>query len=92
MEVLGGAGLFLISEEPLYGAGGFSFPLLHEKERGWEKVSTGRKKTKDRDTSVIRNSNPLGSYGRNMFRALSWSYWGGLLLMSVVSLHRGRGA
>ena len=39
-----------------------------------------------RGTSLIRNSDPLGPYSRNMPRALWRPYGGGLFLMSEVPL------
>ena len=43
-------------------------------------------------TSLIRNSAPLGPYGRNMLRALWWSWAGELFLMCEVPLYaRKRG-
>ena len=43
-----------------------------------------------RDTSLMRDSAPLGPYSRNMPRALWWSYGVGLFLMSEVSLYSAR--
>ena len=52
--------------------------------------SRGSKKTicshSYRETSLIRNSAPLGPYSRTMPRALWWSLGGGLFLMSEVPL------
>jgi len=39
-----------------------------------------------RGTSLIRNSAPLGTFSRNMPRALWWPLGGGLFLMSEVPL------
>jgi len=39
-----------------------------------------------KDTSLTRNSAPLGPYSRTMPRALRWSKEGGLFLISKVTL------
>ena len=44
-----------------------------------------------RDTSLIRNSAPLGPYSKTMPRALSWSKGGGAFLMSKVPRYESGG-
>ena len=39
-----------------------------------------------RDTSIIKNSDPLGRYSRTMHTALWWPKGGGLFLISEVPL------
>ena len=73
MAVLGGAGLFLISEEPLYGAEGFLFTQSREREREREGQYRQEEDSMCRGTSLIRTRNPPGSYGGDMSRALRWS-------------------
>jgi hypothetical protein len=41
-----------------------------------------------RGTSLIRNSDPLEPYSKNMLEALWWSLGGGLFLMSEVPLYQ----
>jgi hypothetical protein len=43
-----------------------------------------------RDTSLIRNTRPVGPYSRLMPMALWWSQGRGLFLMSEVPLYRNR--